>query len=189
MSRQSFVYSACVPIHFMYTCTLVTPKWYLHIILKLLPAISKTTRSLPFPSKSAEPKVFVISPGTLQSAIFMNVSHNLKEVLLLGCWTAKSSIDFRLISLIFIVADVKIKKVHKLWSFYAIDEQTLLTAMHFVGGFAVKPSLLRREGTRNSEYKVPRRPRNDTGMSMFWFKNKHRMTVREGGYVLFEKQT
>jgi len=29
--------------------------------------------------------------------------------------------------------------------------------MHFVGGFAVKPSLRRREGTRNSEYKVPRR--------------------------------
>jgi hypothetical protein len=78
-----------------------------------LPAISNTTLLLPEPNKSAEPKVLIISSGLSQSAYFKTVNQILKELLFLAFLSAKSSMDFRLISLIFMPDGVKVMKLHK----------------------------------------------------------------------------
>ena len=48
--------------------------------------ILKTTRKVPLPNKSADENVFLISPGTDQSANFIFESHSSKEALLRECF-------------------------------------------------------------------------------------------------------
>lgn len=98
-AAQSFEYSAWVPIHFTYSRTIFLPNRYLPIIRYLLPAILNTTLSLPFPSKSADPNVPVMSSGPIQSIPFKALNQCLKERLLPGFILAKSSITFFLITL------------------------------------------------------------------------------------------
>jgi len=72
-----------------------------------------TTLLLPFPNKSAEPYVSVMSPGFAQSARLSKASQSLKELLLLAFCNEKYSIDFLFISLTFIYTYVNLAKVHE----------------------------------------------------------------------------
>ena len=100
-SLHNLSYSAWVPIQHTNKCTWFSPNPYLTIIRNLLPAISKTTRQEPLPNKSAVGNESLISPGKLQSASFIFVSHSLKELLLPACSAIKFLIVFSFIKCTF----------------------------------------------------------------------------------------
>src|ERR1035437_4419749 len=50
----------------------------------IITAMLNTTLLLPFPNKSAEPKVAIISEGSFHFDIFKNINQSLKELLLLA---------------------------------------------------------------------------------------------------------
>ena len=74
--------------------------------------MSNIILSLPLPNKSADLNDCNMSPGSDQSALFIICNHILNELLLLAFLAAKSSIDFRFISLT-LMYDVKLINLHK----------------------------------------------------------------------------